>query len=160
MRMGKRSGQRGLSLLEVLITLMLLSTTLVAFAAVYPAAFKLNRKSQRSVQAAEIAGAVAEELRTLPFNRPGAGGSGGLFLEDFLTGWTADPRFARFPRTPVPPPFSLVSPSNPNNRGVIVIGDSPFTFASITVTVYWQEPVHGQMTERSVSIITSKTGNR
>ena len=71
-RMTRRGSNKGLSLLEVLITLMLLSTTLIAFAAVYPAAFKLNRKTHRSVQAAELAGAVAEELRTLPFNRPAA----------------------------------------------------------------------------------------
>lgn len=157
--MGRRRGQRGLSLLEVLITLMLLSTTMVAFAAVYPAAFKLNRRSSRAVQAAELAGAVAEELRTLPFNKPNSSTAGGLFLEDFLGGW--DPtnvRFSRFPRTMLPSPYTLVSRSG--LRGVTVTGDSPFTYADIIITIYWLENVNNATIEKSVAIHTSRTGNR
>lgn len=159
--MTRRGSNKGLSLLEVLITLMLLSTTLIAFAAVYPAAFKLNRKTHRSVQAAELAGAVAEELRTLPFNRPAALEPGGLYLEDFVRpGWTDnDNRFRNFPRTEIPEPYSLISEDG-EQRGIRVIGDSPFTYADILVTVFWTEPVNHQMIERSVTIHTSRTGNR
>ncbi len=156
----RRGRSRGLTLLEILVTLTLLTTTLVAFAAVYPAAFKLNRKTQRSVQAAELAGAVAEELRTLPFNKPSALDDGGLFLEDFvLYGWNpGNSRFARFPRTPIPEPFTLISPSG--QRGVYVDGDNPFTYAEIMITVYWRESVNNQMVARQTTIRTSRTGNR
>lgn len=159
--MGRRRGQKGLSLLEVLITLMLLTTTMVAFAAVYPAAFKLNRRTSRSVQAAELAGAVSEELRTLPFNKPNANSSGmsGLFLEDFLAGWDpSNTRFARFPRTELPAPYTLISRSG--QRGVTVTGDSPLTYADIIITVFWMENVNNQMIEKSYAIHTSRTGNR
>jgi type II secretory pathway pseudopilin PulG len=160
--MTRRGSSRGLSLLEVLITLMLLSTTLIAFAAVYPAAFKLNRKTHRSVQAAELAGAVAEELRTLPFNRPSALSPGGLYLEDFARdgGWRPDnARFRNFPRTEIPEPYSLVSEDG-EERGILVVGDTPFTYADIRVTVYWMEPVNHQMVQRHVTIHTARTGNR
>lgn len=158
--MSRLHRKRGLTLLEVLVTLMLLTTTLVAFAAVYPAAFKLNRKSQRSVQAAEIAGAVAEELRVLPFNKPNSTTTGGLFLEDFvISGWVrSNPRYARFPRTPIPDPYTLVSTTG--QLGVSVTGDSPLTYADIIVTIFWQEPVNNKMMEKSVAIRTARTGNR
>jgi len=149
-------------LLEVLITLMLLSTTLIAFAAVYPAAFKLNRKTHRSVQAAELAGAVAEELRTLPFNRPAALSPGGLYLEDFTRneGWEpGTARFRNFPRTEIPEPYSLVS-NDGEDLGIVVLGDAPFTYADIRVTVFWMEPVNRQMVQRHVTIHTARTGNR
>lgn len=149
-------------MLEVLITLMLLSTTLIAFAAVYPAAFKLNRKTHRSVQAAELAGAVAEELRTLPFNRPAALSPGGLYLEDFTRneGWEpGTARFRNFPRTEIPEPYSLVS-NDGEDLGIVVLGDAPFTYADIRVTVFWMEPVNRQMVQRHVTIHTARTGNR
>ncbi|CAM9933194.1 unnamed protein product, partial [Phaeothamnion confervicola] len=57
----------GLSLLEVLFTIGLLTIVLVAFAAVYPSGFRLNRKSARATVAAETAAAVAAEIQGLPF---------------------------------------------------------------------------------------------
>lgn len=158
--MGRRHGQRGLSLLEVLITLMLLTTTMVAFAAVYPAAFKLNRRTSRVVQAAELAGAISEELRTLPFNRPNSSTAGGIFVQDFLSGWDpADPKYLnRFPRTELPAPYTLKSRTG--QVGVRVTGDDPFTYADILITIFWMENVNDQMIEKSFSIHTSRSGNR
>lgn len=138
---------------------MLLATTMVAFAAVYPAAFKLNRRTSRAVQAAELAGAVSEELRTLPFNKPNSSAFGGLFLEDFLSGWVpGDPKFIRFPRTQLPAPYTLISRTG--QRGVAVTGDSPLTYADIIITVFWMENVNDSMIEKSYAIHTSRTGNR
>lgn len=138
---------------------MLLATTMVAFAAVYPAAFKLNRRTSRAVQAAELAGAVSEELRTLPFNKPNSSAFGGLFLEDFLSGWVpGDPKFTRFPRTQLPAPYTLISSTG--QRGVSVTGDSPLTYADIIITVFWMENVNDRMIEKSYAIHTSRTGNR
>ncbi|MGM9997899.1 MAG: prepilin-type N-terminal cleavage/methylation domain-containing protein [Candidatus Bruticola sp.] len=62
----RRKGQRGLTLLEILVAIAILTSTLIAFASVFPAAFKLNRQSQNSVKAAKHAAAVAEELRSMP----------------------------------------------------------------------------------------------
>lgn len=139
--------------------MVLISTVLVAFAAVYPAAFKLNRKSHRAVQAAEIAGAVAEEIRDLPFRSPG------LSIDD-LTGWDpSDSRFAGFPRTPVPEPFTLMDSADPNKKGIVVQlteatpGDG-VSLAHIKVTIHWREPVNGRMTDRYVSVQSARTSNR
>lgn len=62
----RRSGQRGLSLLEVMVSISVLTTALVAFASIFPAAFKLNRNTQASVRAGKYASMVAEEIRALP----------------------------------------------------------------------------------------------
>ncbi len=62
----RRSGQRGLSLLEVMVSISVLTTALVAFASIFPAAFKLNRNTQASVRAGKYASMVAEEIRSLP----------------------------------------------------------------------------------------------
>src|ERR1017187_8430528 len=59
--------RRGLSLLEVLFTIGLLTVVLVAFAAVYPSGFRLNRKSAQATVAAETAAAVAAEIQGLAF---------------------------------------------------------------------------------------------
>lgn len=159
----RRCRQSGLTLLEVLVAIILVSTTLVAFASVYPAAFKANRKSHRAVQAAEYASAVAEELRAMPVSRPSLTISedNKFYLEDFEdNAWT--PGRGRFPVASVPPPFSLMSRTNQNGvlvqRADTVAGPSKFWL--ITVTIYWQEPVNHTLVDRSVSIISSRTGNR
>ncbi len=62
----RRSGQRGLSLLEIMVSITVLTTALVAFASIFPAAFKLNRTTQASARAGKYASMVAEEIRNLP----------------------------------------------------------------------------------------------
>lgn len=151
--------RRGLSLLEILITLVLISTTLVAFAAVYPASLKLNRRSQKAVQAAELAGAVAEEIRSLPFTAPG------LSVDDLPNWDPAAPAFKNFPRTLLPEPYTLVSTRDPNQLGIVVSlteskAGQPKTFADIVVTVYWQESTNERMLDKSVTIRSSRTANR
>ena len=61
-----RPARQALSLLEILFTLGLLTVILVAFASVYPSAYRLNRKSARSTVGAKTSTAVANELLALP----------------------------------------------------------------------------------------------
>lgn len=61
-----RRGQLGLSLLEIMVSIAVLTTALVAFASIFPAAFKLNRNTQASARAGKYASMVAEEIRALP----------------------------------------------------------------------------------------------
>ncbi len=166
----RRVAVKGLTLLEVLIAMMLITTTLMSFASVFPAAFKMTRKANRTVQAAKYANAVVEELRSLNVMRPSTFSSGGYYLEDFVgTKWR--PGTSRFPTTEIPAPFSLVAVSNvpgSGRGGVYVHGieyeDEAQTkavfFWTIQVTVFWRESVNNKMVDRSVSVISSRTGNR
>jgi len=56
----------GLTLLEVLVSIIILAGTLMAFAMSFPTAFQVGRKSSNAVRASKYAAAIAEELRTLP----------------------------------------------------------------------------------------------
>ena len=60
---------RGLSLLEVMITMVLLVLVVTIFATVDPSGFRLHRKSRLSTQAAQAARSVLNELKALPLTR-------------------------------------------------------------------------------------------
>ncbi len=170
----RRAAVKGLTLLEVLIAMMLITTTLMSFASVFPAAFKMTRKANRTVQAAKYANAVVEELRSLQVMRPSTFSSGGYYLEDFM-GTTWRPGTTRFPTTEIPEPFSLVAVSsvpNSSRGGVYVHGieyepgtetsSNPVAvfYWTIEVTIFWRESVNNAMVDRSVSVISARTGNR
>ncbi|MEW6281609.1 MAG: prepilin-type N-terminal cleavage/methylation domain-containing protein [Candidatus Eremiobacterota bacterium] len=166
-----RLRRRGLSLLELMITIVLLSTVLIAFAAVYPAGFKLNRKSQRATVAAQTAEAIAEEIRELPEFIP-AGGGGPLnpdpnrpslrLFHNFAQANQLPP--ADMLKTPIPKPFFL-----PNGQGsplgvrVYAPDQSYFNgipFAEIEVTLAWDESTNTGLQRRHVTVRTSATSNR
>ncbi len=166
---------RGLTLLEVLVSISLICTVMVAFASVYPAAFRMNRKTMRANRASEIAGAIVEELRAKSCHRPGNFGSRrGQFIEDFVN--ENDPTKGRmfqlselknmgFPRTTVEAPFRLSQ--NNDFASIIVTTDQQQTsdFWNIAVTVFWmagknEGSSHGSGGDsrfRSVTIVGGKS---
>ena len=158
------AARRGLSLLEILVTIALLTVVLVAFAAVYPSGFRLNRKSARATVAAETAAAVAAEIQGLPFfderviKVPPI-----VTLTDIDTG--AGDRTALTAyltqnlRTNIPTGYIL----RPEGVSVFRFADTsnsnaPY-FAQISVTIYWTD-ANNFNTERNVSVVVGKTDNR
>lgn len=162
MNLAKR---RGISLLELMITIVLLSTVLIAFAAVYPAGYKLNRKSQRATVGAQLATALAEEVRQLPFDSVNPAQPTLFQLSQYTQSNQLPP--AGVIKTELKAPFLLPDGSGPNAGiplGIRVttpnIEDGYPRYADIEVTVAWDEPNERQLQRRHVTVKTSRTENR
>lgn len=175
----RRKGQRGLTLLEIMVAIAVLTSTLVAFASVFPAAFKLNRQSQNSVKAAKHAAAVAEELRAMPIacnlNLIKGFSSGGKkhYLEEYSTSdITKNYDYYYSGLTSVQElrddGFSLdygTFGASSGLPGVCFIhvgdgGNNDSRFWEIFVNVYWPETINGRRVVRSASLVSARTGNR
>ena len=159
----RKHRELGLSLLELLFALSLLTVVLVAFAAVYPSGYKLNRKSARATIAAKTAAAVAAEFQNLPFfddrvvKTPPIPT---LTLLDTATDRTNLVQYlSQNLHTTVPSNFLL----RPEGIQILTppVGSDPNQplFAQIFVTVYWTDSNDTNL-ERSVTIATAKTDNR
>lgn len=148
-----------------MITIVLLSTVLIAFAAVYPAGYKLNRKSQRATIGAQLATAVAEEVRQLPFDSANPL-QPTLFQLSQLT-QSGDLPPAGLIKTEIKPPF-LLPDGKGSNQGIPLgikvltpnIEDGYPRYADIEVTIAWDEPNEMKLERRHVTVRTSSTENR
>ena len=156
--------RRGLSLLELLFTIGLLTIVLVAFAAVYPSGYRLNRKSARATIAAETAAAVAAELQGLPFFDERVVKTPPLVtLTDVDTGTGDRTELTKFInerlRTKIPKGFTL-RPQGVEVRRIIDV-DNPAApyFAQVSVTIYWTD-ANDFNREKDVTILVGKTDNR
>ncbi len=160
-----QQNRRGISLLELMITIVLLSTVLIAFAAVYPAGYKLNRKSQRATIGAQLATAVAEEVRQLPFDSANPT-QPTLFQLSQLTQAGQLPASGVI-KTEIKPPF-LIPDGSGGNAGIPLgikvttpnIEDGYPRYADIEVTIAWDEPNARTLDRRHVTVKTSRTENR
>ena len=154
--------RRGLSLLELLMTMILLTIVLIVFAAVYPSGYRLNRKSAKATVAAQTATAIIDEIQNLPLTNE----SGGLSLTLLAdVPWSAGGGdYANFPATEIPENFFLE-----DNTGILVttydlntagVPTDISVFANIQVTVAYSEPeTRGDELTR-VTVTASKTWNR
>ena len=181
----RRKGQQGLTLLEIMVAIAVLTSTLVAFASVFPAAFKLNRQSQNSVKAAKYAAAVAEELRALPIANSSYLASSGMsdkrYLEnyDYATNGQSVSDFDDFCKKLVSAQelkdagFFLdyenargtAADNGIGENGLIIMhngkgGHNDSRFWQIEVNVFWPETINGKKVVRSSSVISARTGNR
>ncbi len=161
MRLGLTK-QRGVSLLEILITIILLTTVILTFAAIYPAGYRLNRKSAKATRAAQVANSIAEEIQNLPLTND-LGGLSLAFLEN--NAYTAGGGgFENFPRTEIPEGFVLedVTGIQVTTYDLLTGGAAtdPVVFADIQVTVgFRDEQTRGDETI-NVTVSASKTWNR
>ncbi len=181
----RRKGQRGLTLLEIMVAIAVLTSTLVAFASVFPAAFKLNRQSQKSVQAAKHAAAVAEELRSMPV----------ACNSNLIRGFSSDEKkhyLEEYSRNANELTKKDIETKNDDYRGLTSVkelvddgftldctdygvnndlagirfrhlgngGNNDSRFWEIFVTVYWPETINGRRVVRSASLVSARTGNR
>lgn len=158
-----KGNRRALSLLEILFTLGLLTIVLVAFAAVYPSAYRLNRKSAKGTIAAKTSSAVAAEILSLPFDPPSfnssqpnltqlsldTNGSGAIQQFVYQNMRTSVPEGFRIRPQAIrvslfPPPAALSTETR---------------FAEVQVTCYWTDSNNPGL-ERSVTVISGKAENR
>lgn len=174
-----RKGQRGLTLLEIMVAIAVLTSTLVAFASVFPAAFKLNRQSQTSVRAAKHAAAVAEELRAMPIACNPALLSISKTRRHYLEDYARNNITANFDnyysglqsvQELRDDGFTLDydTAAGQNNKPRVGVrfthigsgGNNDSRFWNIEVNVYWPETINGRRVVRSASVISARTGNR
>lgn len=154
--MQKRPRQ-ALSLLEILFTIGLLTVILVAFAAVYPAAYRLNRKSARANIAAKTSSAVGAEILALPFDPPSFN-SAQPNLTDLSQDAAAVQTFVyQQMRTALPEGYNV----RPQAVLVTLYGSQAGDprFAQVQVTCYYSDANATGM-ERSVTVISGKAENR
>lgn len=175
----QRKGQRGLTLLEIMVAIAVLTSTLVAFASVFPAAFKLNRQSQTSVRAAKHAAAVAEEFRAMPIacnpQLLSIAGARKHYLEDYARNqvnanfdnyYSGMQSVQELKEDGFTLDYNTAAGQNNKPRtGVRFIhkgsgGNNDSRFWNIEVNVFWPETINGKTVVRSASVISARTGNR
>lgn len=155
--------QRGLSLLEILFTIGLITVILVAFAAVYPSAYRLNRKSAKATVAAKTASAVAAEILSLPFTDVLSNGADNLTL--MATASVGPARVREFVenrmRTKLPAGFRVYPEAVRVNMfpepATMAVTDT--RFAQVSVTCYWTDAQAAGL-ERHLTIVSGKAENR
>lgn len=155
----------GLTLMEILITIVLVTTVLISFAMVYPFGYRLRQKAFRGTQAANVAAAVAEEVRNLPMD------NADLDLADLASAddyWRPG-KYPGFPATDMQGQYTIEAgdifvylytqpnPNDPDDES----RRTP-TFANIQVTVTWYETLPGaqELQKKKVTVMTAKTANR
>ncbi|MEQ8223275.1 MAG: prepilin-type N-terminal cleavage/methylation domain-containing protein [Candidatus Eremiobacterota bacterium] len=71
--------KNGMSLVEIMGAIFVLSFAILAVASIFPAGLQMNRKTKIRIQALELASGIAEEIRQLPYydysNNPGVNNS-------------------------------------------------------------------------------------
>ena len=158
-RVRARGMNRGLSLLEVMITMVLLVLVVTSFAIIYPSGFRLHRKSRMSTQAAQAARAVLSELKNLPLTRE----DGGLSLAYLATnGYSKDdPAVKDFPKTELPEGYRL-----DEKDGIKVVlydlasGTDPSVYATMSVTLIYDDPYQRRNEPIKMTLVAGKSWNR
>lgn len=151
--------RRGLSLLEILISMALLVLVITSFAVIYPSGFRLHRKSRLNTDAAQAARAVLSELKSLPLTDE----SGGLSLAYLATnGYSvSDPVVNGFPRSTLPQGYRLDT-----TKGIEVTlydlagGTDPSVYASMKVTLIYDDPYKGKAEPIRMTLVAGKSWNR
>lgn len=67
--MSKPQRRRGVSLLEIMLAMSLMSVVIIAFAAVFPSGYRLNLKNLNQAKATGYANAIIEQLSNLSTTR-------------------------------------------------------------------------------------------
>lgn len=156
-RLGTNS--RGLSLLEVMFTMVLLVLVITSFAVIYPSGFRLHRKSRMSTEAAQTARSVLNELKNLPLTSE----AGELSLAYLATNGvvSSDPVLEGFPRTELPPGYKFADPD-----GIAVElfdlegGTDPSVYATLRVTLVYDDPYRGRQEPLKMTLVAGKSWNR
>lgn len=149
----------GLSLLEVMITMVLLVVVITSFATIYPSGYRLHRKSRLATDAAQTTRAVINELKSLPLTRE----DGGLSLA-YLAGngfQAGDSVLEGFPATELPPGYRL----DPENGVKVTLydlagGTDPSVYATMSVTVIYDDPYRGRAEPVRMTLVAGKSWNR
>lgn len=158
-RRRRAASDRGLSLLEILISMVLLVLVITSFAVIYPSGFRLHRKSRMSTDAAQAARAVLSELKSLPLTDE----SGGLSLAYLATNGY-DPTDAvvdGFPRSALPEGYRVAE-----DKGIEVTlydlagGTDPSVYATMKVTLIFDDPYNSKGEPIRMALVAGKSWNR
>jgi type II secretory pathway pseudopilin PulG len=151
--------RRGLSLLEILVSMALLVLVVTSFAVIYPSGFRLHRKSRLNTDAAQAARAVLSELKSLPLTDE----AGGLSLAYLATnGYVAsDSVVDGFPRSTLPKGYTLAE-----DKGIEITlydlegGTDPSVYASMKVTLVYLDPYNSKGEPIRMTLVAGKSWNR
>lgn len=163
--------QKGITLLEVLISLVLFMVTIMTFAMVFPSGYQLNSKLLRESRGVQVAQGVMEELNKIPIYDIGAASPTNpslWYLRSWnsLNSWT--PAILQDPKVNPDYPTSLryTLPQNPPGIQVqFISGGNPFNISdnplvAITVTLFWQDQTRATAVVNRVVLTTYRTYNR
>lgn len=78
--------KNGMSIVEIMGAIFILSFAVLAVASIFPAGLQMNRKTKIRMQALEISAGIVEELRHLPYYDPNASRIDILKLANSVTG--------------------------------------------------------------------------
>ncbi len=150
-------GQKGVSLLELLISIMLFSLVMMTFAMVFPGGYRLNQKNRNEIQGVKIANGIIYRIQRLNFLGPATTEPTVESLQTWTSGY-----FAGMFEDDIPEPFYL--PDDVGLKGIDVEILDPSisgggTLAKITITVAWQESLKGETTTKTVSVTTYRSRN-
>lgn len=82
----KKTRQRGVSIIEIVVSMVILFLVMMALAFVYPQGRKLTDTSDNRTKATEIARTILEEIQLIPFVNTAAAGDGVNLQTVSLTG--------------------------------------------------------------------------
>lgn len=84
----KKTRQRGVSIIEIVVSMVILFLVMMALAFVYPQGRKLTDTSDNRTKATEIARTILEEIQLIPFDNAAAAGNNVTLQTVSLTGIT------------------------------------------------------------------------
>lgn len=153
--------QKGVSLLEILVSLMLLCSVMMTFAMVFPSGYRLNLKNRMESKASKIANGIANKIQNVDF--VGASVFGPVQDEPTIQNlqtWSSGD-FHEWFEDDIPEPFYL--PDNEDLKGIdVTILDPEIqggTLARIRVTVAWEESIKGRILTKFVTVTTYRSRN-
>jgi len=167
--------QLGLSLLEILIAMVLLSTVMMAFAMVFPSGYRLTLRNDNEAKAVKLAQAIIGEISNLPMKLPGdENGAASTIrsLYDLDSYWTfSTPR--NFPVITNTDGSSLLDPNSffrlnngtqtgfndPDPKGILVKLNGDQSLATIKVSIVWDESLKGKTIKKQATFYTVRAKN-
>ncbi len=149
----------GLTLIEIMVTLVLLVLVIMSFAVVYPSGYRLHQKSRMSTEAAQAARSILNELKSLPLTDEAGGMSLAYLASNGFV--SSDPVSGGFPRTVLPDGYRLAA-----EKGISVTlydlagGTDPSVYASMAVTLVYQDTHQGDGQPIRMTLVAGKSWNR
>lgn len=155
-----RMNQKGVSLLELLVSIMIFTTALMAFAMVFPSGYRLNYKTRMESRAAKIAEGLVQKIMNVQF----LGDTQAKPTIQNLQSWDTQGtyRFKTEFEDLVPAPFYLPPRSDPNCGINVRILDPTVdsgTLAKIEVNVCWLESTRAREITKKVTITSYRSRN-
>ena len=156
-----RRNQKGVSLLELMVSIMIFTTALMAFAMVFPSGYRLSYKNRMESRAAKIAEGIAQKIMNLQFLGTGIAKP----TVQNLVNWDTQGayRFKTDFEDKVPAPFYLPARNQEGGPGIYVQILDPTvdsgTLAKIEVNVAWQESTKVRTIIKRVTVTAYRSRN-